>query len=101
MTAAVPILEPGRVYRTRELATWSANAPRLARRLVDEGALVPLAHGLFERFSEDLDLKVEPGSVTALPAASIDNAWRGASLRAAYPRMYPGELRPRSRTKTS
>jgi hypothetical protein len=47
MTAAVPILEPGRVYRTRELATWSANAPRLARRLVDEGALVPLAHGLF------------------------------------------------------
>jgi hypothetical protein len=35
------------VYRTRELAAWSANAPRLARRLVDEGALVPLAHGLF------------------------------------------------------
>ena len=47
MTAAAPSLEPGRVYRTRELATWSANAPRLARRLVDEGALVPLAHGLF------------------------------------------------------
>jgi hypothetical protein len=47
MPAAQPSLEPGRVYRTRELATWSANAPRLARRLVDEGALVPLAHGLF------------------------------------------------------
>lgn len=47
MTAAAPRLEPGRVYRTRELAMWSANAPRLARRLVDEGALVPLAHGLF------------------------------------------------------
>ena len=47
MTAAAPSLEPGRVYRTRELAMWSANAPRLARRLVDEGALVPLAHDLF------------------------------------------------------
>lgn len=47
MTAAAPRLEPGRVYRTRELAMWSADAPRLARQLVDEGALVPLAHGLF------------------------------------------------------
>ena len=45
--AAQPKLEPGRVYRTRDLAEWSANAPRLARRLVQEGELVPLAHGLF------------------------------------------------------
>ena len=42
-------LEPGRVYRTRDLATWSANPPRLAKRLVDQGELVPLAHGLFAR----------------------------------------------------
>jgi hypothetical protein len=35
------------VYRTRDLAVWSANTPRLARRLVEGGALVPLAHGLF------------------------------------------------------
>ncbi len=42
-----PNLEPGRVYRTRDLAAWSANAPRLAKRLVDQGQLVPLAHGLF------------------------------------------------------
>lgn len=48
MTAAAqPTFEPGRVYRTRELAQWSANAPRLAQRLVREGKLVPLAHGLF------------------------------------------------------
>lgn len=37
----------GRVYRTRDLAAWSANAPRLAKRLVREDRLVPLAHGLF------------------------------------------------------
>lgn len=42
-------LEPGRVYRTRDLAAWSANPPRLAKRLVDQGELVPLAHGLFAR----------------------------------------------------
>lgn len=40
-------LEPGRVYRTRDLHAWGANAPRLAKRLVEEGELVPLAHGLF------------------------------------------------------
>lgn len=46
-TATQPILEAGRVYRTRDLAMWSANPPRLAKRLVREGVLVPLAHGLF------------------------------------------------------
>lgn len=45
--AAQPILEPGRVYRTRELGQWSANPPRLAQRLVRAGRLVQLAHGLF------------------------------------------------------
>ena len=39
-------------------------------------------------------MKVEPVSVTALPSASIDNAWRGVSLRVAYQSVYPGELRP-------
>lgn len=48
MTAAAqPTFEPGRVYRTRELEQWSANAPRLAQRLVRDGLLVQLAHGLF------------------------------------------------------
>lgn len=47
VAAAQPTFEPGRVYRTRELAQWSANAPRLAQRLVRDGQLVQLAHGLF------------------------------------------------------
>lgn len=42
-----PSLESGRVYRTHELRRWTANAPRVAKRLVAEGALVPVAHGLF------------------------------------------------------
>ena len=44
---AEPTLEAGRVYRTRDLAAWGSNPPRLAKRLVREGRLVPLAHGLF------------------------------------------------------
>jgi Uncharacterized conserved protein len=95
------------------------------------GTSLSKGFGLIERFSEDLDLKVEPGGVTAVPAvsnwqsegakataarrvyfgaftraftvpgcrveldvASIDEAWRGASLRVAYPSAYPGELPP-------
>jgi hypothetical protein len=45
--AAKPSLDPGKVYRTRDLKRWSANAPRLAKRLVESGELVALAHGLF------------------------------------------------------
>jgi hypothetical protein len=40
-------LSLGRVYRTRDLASLSANAPRLAKRLTREGRLMRLAHGLF------------------------------------------------------
>ena len=40
-------LEPGRVYRTRELRQWTRNPPRLAKRLVLEGSLVKLAGGLY------------------------------------------------------
>lgn len=40
-------LVPGRVYRTREFAAWSTNAPRLVKRLAAQGQLVPLAHGLY------------------------------------------------------
>jgi len=45
--AARPHFEPGRVYRTRDLAAWGANTPRLARRLTREGSLRQLAHGLY------------------------------------------------------
>jgi hypothetical protein len=48
MTAAAnPSLRPGGVYRTRDLHEWGTNAPRLAKRLVAEKKLVPLARGLF------------------------------------------------------
>lgn len=40
-------LVPGHVYRTGDLIRWSANPTRLASRLVREGALVRLRHGLF------------------------------------------------------
>lgn len=46
-TAARPQLEPGGVYRTRDLAPWARNAPRLAKRLEREGVLVRLRNGLF------------------------------------------------------
>ena len=42
-----PPLRPGRAYRTKDLSAWGANSPRLAKRLVREGRLVELAHGLF------------------------------------------------------
>jgi hypothetical protein len=45
--AARPHFEPGRVYRTKDLAPWGANTPRLAKRLTREGSLRRLAHGLY------------------------------------------------------
>ena len=47
MPTSNPTLKRGRVYRTRDLSRWTANPARLARRLVEEGKLQPLAHGLF------------------------------------------------------
>jgi hypothetical protein len=40
-------LEPGRVYRTGELARWSTNPTRYAHRLVRDAVLQPLAPGLY------------------------------------------------------
>ncbi|MCY3646767.1 MAG: hypothetical protein OXH07_07325 [Chloroflexi bacterium] len=41
------VLEPGHVYRTRDLSQWTSNPARLARRLVERGQFKPLAQGLF------------------------------------------------------
>ena len=46
-TARTPKLEPDRVYRTRDFATWTKNTPRFARRLERAGVLQRLGHGLF------------------------------------------------------
>lgn len=39
--------KPGRVYRTADLAKWTANPTRLAKQLVAQGLLKPLATGLY------------------------------------------------------
>jgi hypothetical protein len=46
---ANPTLQPGQVYRTRDLKRYGANPTRLAKRLVDEGQLVRLQPGLYAR----------------------------------------------------
>ena len=48
-SASTPPLRRGRVYRTRDLARWSTNPTRLAKRLVEDGTLERLAHGLYAR----------------------------------------------------
>jgi hypothetical protein len=49
LDAVLRELAEGHVYRTKELARWSANPTRLAKRLVQEGVLRQLAQGLFFR----------------------------------------------------
>jgi hypothetical protein len=66
--AATPELAPGRVYRTRDLGRWGANAPRLAKRLVQSGELVPLAHGLFAHPKRSRFGTVPPGDDEMLRA---------------------------------
>lgn len=66
--AAKPTLVPGRVYRTRDLGRWSANPPRLVKRLVHSGELVPLAHGLFAHPKRSRFGAVPPGDDEILRA---------------------------------
>lgn len=70
---AQPQLDAGRVYRTRELSAWSANAPRLARRLVLQGVLVPLAQGLFAHLKQGRFGTVPPAD-DELMRAFLDGA---------------------------
>jgi len=46
-TAKEPRLEPGRIYRTQELARFTTNLSRLTRRLLKEKKLVRLAYGFY------------------------------------------------------
>ncbi len=48
------------------------------------GTSLSKGFGLIERFSEDLDLKVEPGSVSALPRVS---SWKSEGVRATSERQ--------------
>lgn len=45
--AKKPHFKLGKVYRTHELARWSANPTRMAKRLMGEGKLRQAAQGLF------------------------------------------------------
>ena len=78
-----PKLEPGRVYRTRELAQWSANAPRLANRLIREGKLVQLAQGLFA-----MPKKSRFGSVLPSDEAILHAFLNGGEFIFAGPKLW-------------
>jgi hypothetical protein len=54
------------------------------RHLFKGGTSLSKGFGLIERFSEDLDLKVEPGSVRELPAVSN---WKSEGTKAIAARM--------------
>lgn len=45
--AARPELQANLVYRTKQFAQWGKNPSRLVQRLVEEGQLRELAHGLY------------------------------------------------------
>lgn len=47
MTEPHANMTPGKVYRTRELAAFSANPTRWAKRLTDQGVLRQAAHGMY------------------------------------------------------
>jgi hypothetical protein len=74
-TAVRPRLEPGRVYRTKDLAEWSANPTRLASRLVREGELVRLRHGLFAAPQRSRFGLVPPSDEALLDAFLDGSPW--------------------------
>jgi hypothetical protein len=61
-------LDPGRVYRTRDLARWSSNPTRLAARLVESGLLHRLRHGLYTKPRSSRFGEVPPSDVDLLRA---------------------------------
>src|SRR5204862_2670747 len=63
------------VYRTRELSAWGANPTRLAKRLLREGQLRQLAHGLFYSPQTSRFGPVPPDDVAILRAFLGDDAF--------------------------
>lgn len=61
-------LDPGQVYRTRDLARWSRNPTRLAARLVERGTLRCLGRGLYVRPRESRFGDVPPSDEDLLRA---------------------------------
>lgn len=73
--ASRPHLEPGRVYRTKDLGRFSANPTRLAARLVREGELVRLRHGLFAAPQHSRFGSVPPSDEALLEAFLDGSRW--------------------------
>ena len=83
-------LDPGQVYRTRDLARWSRNPTRLAARLVERGSLRRLGWGLYMRPRASRFGDVPPSDEDLLRAFLVDApfvvtgppAWNALSLGA-------------------
>ena len=73
--AAKPPLTQGRVYRTKDFARWSGNPARLAKRLVRDGALVKLGHGLFAHPKRSRFGPVPPTELELMRAFLDDTAF--------------------------
>jgi hypothetical protein len=63
-----PKLQPGRVYRTDELRRFSKNPTRLAERLVADGEIEKLGHGLYYKPRMDSLGKAPPADDEILRA---------------------------------
>lgn len=74
-TASQPDLSPGLVYRTSDLKQWSANPTRLARRLVRDGQLVQLRHGLYAAPRQSRFGTVPPTTSALLDAFLDHTPW--------------------------
>lgn len=100
MTATRPRLQPGNVYRTRDLRRWAANPTRLANRLVREGLLQKLQNGLYYRPRQSSFGPVPPHPTKLLDAffagspylltgsARWNELGLGATAVLAYPIVY-------------
>ena len=112
--ATEPQLKEGRVYRTRDLGQWSKNPSRLAKRLVGDGRLRELSHGLYEcpresRFGllppsreEDMSAFLKSSAFVFTGPEVWNSLGLGSTALHAYPLVYntkrTGEFRLGNRT---